>query len=160
MRRDRAQAGRGLSRRGGPERGLFHPGAAETADRARDDTPTRRDGRTLLRPCPRSRQHAPGLAARTREHPQAPCRRVQSRRADARHARPGHAKGGCNGLHLRLTNRRRAGIRADRRQRLRNRSARRHRRRTDLKLKTGLRQRAYRGYRDKVTTKAGAASTK
>src|SRR6516165_10623987 len=72
----RARSGQWLSslawRRGGAQSGLRQPGAAEIGDRSPD--------------------HAPRLAARTREHSQAlpdSCRRVQSRRADARPARPG-----------------------------------------------------------------------
>ena len=56
--------------------------------RARSRLPAR-GARAVLRPCPRSRRHA-GLAARTGEYPQAlpdPCRRLQSRRLDARAAR-------------------------------------------------------------------------
>ena len=79
---------------------LRQPGAVEIRDRARDHAPARRTGRALLRPHPRSRRHAPGLAARTRERPQAlsdPCRRLQPRRADARPLRPGDAEGGRGG---------------------------------------------------------------
>jgi hypothetical protein len=57
-----------------------------------------------------------------------------------RHAERGRT--GRKGLHFRLTNRRRAGIRPDRRRRRRMRSARRHRHRADIKLKTGIHQRA------------------
>ena len=56
--------------------------------RARSRLPAR-GARAVLRPCPQSRRHA-GLAARTGEYPQAlpdPCRRLQSRRLDARAAR-------------------------------------------------------------------------
>ena len=70
---------------------------AEIGYRARDDAPARRVGRALLRPYPRSPRHAPRLAARTGEPPQAlpdPCRRVQSRRPDARPLRSGNAQGG------------------------------------------------------------------
>ena len=74
-------------RRGGAQSGLRQSRAAEIGYRARDDAPARRNGRALLRPCPRSRRHASSMAARTGEPPQAlpdPCRRVQSRRLDAR----------------------------------------------------------------------------
>ena len=70
-------------RRGGAQSGLRQSRAAEIGYRARDDAPARRNGRALLRPCPRSRRHASSMAARTGEPPQAlpdPCRRVQSRR--------------------------------------------------------------------------------
>src|SRR6516165_10293302 len=135
----RARSGQWLSslawRRGGAQSGLRQPGAAEIGDRSPDHAPARRTGRAQLRPYPRSRRHAPRLAARTREHSQAlpdSCRRVQSRRADARPARPGSAtrgRRGRNGLHFRPANRRRAGLRPDRRRRRRIRSAHRHRRR-------------------------------
>src|SRR5208283_3413844 len=89
-------AGQGLSalawRRGGAQGGVRQPGAVEIRDRAGDHAPARRDGRAVLRPHPRSRRHATGLAARTRKRPQAlpdSCRRLQSRRADARPPWPG-----------------------------------------------------------------------
>ena len=124
------------------------PGAAEVGDRARDHAPARRAGRAQLRPCARSRRHATRLAARTRERAQAlpdPCRRLQSRRADARALRPGNAEGGRGGserLRVRRADRRRAGFRPDRRRRRRTRGARRHHRRSDPRLKTGVRHRA------------------
>ena len=76
---------------------------------------------SVLRPYPRSRRHATRLAARTRERPQAlpdPCRRVQSRRADARPLRSGNAEGGRRGPIrpvLCPPDRRGAGFRPDRR---------------------------------------------
>ena len=57
----------------------------------------RRGGRALLRPCPRPRRHAPHLAAWPGERSQAlssPCRRPQSRAADAPHDRRRDPEGG------------------------------------------------------------------
>ena len=51
-------------RRGGANGGLRQPGAAEIGRWSRRDAPTRRIGRTQLRPCARSRRHAPHMAAR------------------------------------------------------------------------------------------------
>ncbi len=100
----RTRAGQGLSalawRRGGAARRLRQPGPVEIRDRARDHAQAQRARRKVLRPRPRSRRHAPGLAARTRERAQAlpdPCRRLQPRRADARPLRPGDAEGGRGG---------------------------------------------------------------
>jgi hypothetical protein len=84
-------------RRGGAQSGLRQSRAAEIGYRARDHAPARRAGRALLRPYPRSPRHAPRLAARAGEPPQAlpdPCRRVQSRRSDARPLRSRDAEGG------------------------------------------------------------------
>jgi hypothetical protein len=74
-----------------------------------------------------------------------PCRRVQSRRPDARALRPGDAQGGRGGRQrdrFRHSNRSHAGFRPDRRRRRRTRGARRHHRRRAPGLKTGLPQRA------------------
>ena len=61
-----ARSVQGLSalawRRGCSASRLRQPGAVEVRDRARDHAPTRRTGRAFLRPCPRSRRHAPGVA--------------------------------------------------------------------------------------------------
>ena len=65
----RTRTGQGLSalawRRGGAASRLRQPGAVEIRDRAGDHASARRTGRALLRPYPRSRRHATGLAART-----------------------------------------------------------------------------------------------
>ena len=81
----------------------------------------RRRGEMVERscPCPPSRRHASSMAARTGEPPQAlpdPCRRVQSRRLDARPT-VRNAEGGCGGRirpHFRSPIRRGAGFRPDR----------------------------------------------
>ena len=65
----RTRTGQGLSplawRQGGPAGRLRQPDAVEIRDRAGDHAPARRTGRAVLRPYPRSRWHAAGLAART-----------------------------------------------------------------------------------------------
>ena len=134
-------------RRGGAQSGLRQSRAAEIGYRARDHAPTRRNGRAVLRPCPRSRRHASSMAARTGEPPQAltdPRRRVQSRRPDARPLRSRDAEGGRGGCirHIRSPIRRGVGFRPDRRHRRRTRSNRHHRRTPDAELKKpGLLQR-------------------
>src|ERR1700734_3578742 len=141
----RTRAGQGLPalawRRGGAQSGLRQSRAAEIGYRARDHAPARRVGRALLRSYPRSRRHASSLAARTGEPPQAlpdPCRRVQSRRPDARHLRSGNAEGGRRNPirpDHRSQNRSSAGLRPDRHRRRRTRRNRHRRCRPDAKLK-------------------------
>ncbi len=90
----------GVWRPGGAQSGLRQSHAAEIGYRARDHAPARRVGLALLRSYPRSPRHAPRLAARTGEPPQAlsdPCRRVQSRRPDARPLGSRDAEGGSGG---------------------------------------------------------------
>src|ERR1700685_4067777 len=140
----RTRAGQGLPalawRRGGAQSGLRQSRAAEIGYRAGDHAPARRFGRALLRSYPRSRRHASSLAARTGEPPQAlpdPCRRVQSRRPDARHLRSGNAEGGCRNPirpDHRSQNRSSAGLRPDRHRRRRTRRNRHRRCRPDAKL--------------------------
>ena len=128
-------------RRGGAQSGLRQSRAAEIGYRARDHAPARRPGRALLRPYPRSPRHAPRLAARAGEPPQAlpdPCRRVQSRRSDARPLRSRDAEGG-RGNPIRPDHRSQnqsgAGLRTDRHRRRRTRRNRHRRCRPDAKLK-------------------------
>ncbi len=125
--------------------------AVEIRDRAGDHAAARRTGRALLRPYPRSRRHATGLAARTGKYPQAlsdPCRRLQPGRADARPPRSRDAQRGRRRprrLHFRLANRLAAGFRPDRAHRRGTRRARcHHPPRANRKLKTALSQRAVR----------------
>src|SRR6202453_2087586 len=126
---------------GGAQSGLRQSRAAEIGYRARDHAPAWRVGRALLRSYPRSRRHASSLAARTGEPPQAlpdPCRRVQSRRPDARHLRSGNAEGGRRNPirpDHRSQNRSSAGLRPDRHRRRRTRRNRHRRCRPDAKLK-------------------------
>jgi hypothetical protein len=84
-------------RRTRAQSGLRQSPAAEIGYRARDHAPARRNGQAVIRSYRQSPRHAPRLAARTGEPPQAlpdRCRRVQSRRPDARPLRSRNAEGG------------------------------------------------------------------